>query len=42
MLRKVRITDPGDSEWFWGEQVDRGSFLRENLRLEEAGGAVEP
>ena len=38
MLRKVRITDPGDSEWFWGEQVDRGSFLRENLRLEEAGG----
>src|SRR5271157_3431795 len=38
MLRKIRITDPGDSEWFWGEQVDRGSFLRENLRLEEAGG----
>ena len=23
MLRKVRITDPGDSEYFWGEQVDR-------------------
>jgi DNA-directed RNA polymerase subunit beta' len=38
MLRKVRITDPGDSEWFWGEQVDRGAFLRENKRLEEAGG----
>ena len=38
MLRKVRITDPGDSEWFWGEQVDRGAFLRENQRLEEAGG----
>ena len=38
MLRKVRITDPGDSEWFWGEQVDRGSFLRENQRLVEAGG----
>jgi DNA-directed RNA polymerase subunit beta' len=38
MLRKVRITDPGDSEWFWGEQVDRGSFLRENQRLDEAGG----
>jgi DNA-directed RNA polymerase subunit beta' len=38
MLRKVRITDPGDSEWFWGEQVDRGSFLRENQRLDSAGG----
>ncbi len=38
MLRKVRITDPGDSEWFWGEQVDRGSFLRENIRIDEAGG----
>jgi len=38
MLRKVRITDPGDSEWFWGEQVDRGSFLRENQRLDLAGG----
>ena len=37
-VRKVRITDPGDSEWFWGEQVDRGSFLRENKRLDTAGG----
>ena len=27
MLRKVRITDPGDSEYFWGEQVDRAAFL---------------
>jgi DNA-directed RNA polymerase subunit beta' len=38
MLRKVRITDPGDSEYFWGEQVDRSSFLAENRRLDEAGG----
>jgi len=38
MLRKVRITDPGDSEFFWGEQVDRSSFLMENRRIEEAGG----
>ncbi len=38
MLRKVRITDPGDTEWFWGEQVDRGSFIRENRRITEAGG----
>jgi DNA-directed RNA polymerase subunit beta' len=38
MLRKVRITDPGDSEFFWGEQVDRAAFLIENKRLDEAGG----
>ena len=38
MLRKVRITDPGDSEFFWGEQIDRSTFLRENKRLDVAGG----
>src|SRR3954467_6561033 len=38
MLRKVRITDPGDTENFWGEQVDRATFLAENKRIEEAGG----
>jgi DNA-directed RNA polymerase subunit beta' len=38
MLRKVRITDPGDSEYFWSEQVDRAAFLAENRRIEEAGG----
>jgi len=38
MLRKVRISDPGDSEFFWGEQVDRDKFLRENERINEAGG----
>ena len=38
MLRKVRITDPGDSEFFWGEQIDRTAFLRENKRLDAAGG----
>ncbi|BET69309.1 DNA-directed RNA polymerase subunit beta' [Opitutales bacterium ASA1] len=38
MLRKVRITDPGDSEWFWGEQIERSHFLRDNRRLVEAGG----
>ncbi len=38
MLRKVRITDPGDTENFWGEQVDRTTFLAENKRIEEAGG----
>ncbi|HEU5078099.1 MAG TPA: DNA-directed RNA polymerase subunit beta' [Opitutaceae bacterium] len=38
MLRKVRITDPGDSEYFWGEQIDRTAFLLDNKRIEEAGG----
>jgi DNA-directed RNA polymerase subunit beta' len=38
MLRKVRITDPGDTENFWGEQVDRAAFLANNRRIEEAGG----
>ena len=38
MLRKVRITDPGDTEFFWGEQVERTTFLRENNRIIEAGG----
>ncbi len=38
MLSKVRITEPGDSEFFWGEQVDKETFMRENERLIEAGG----
>lgn len=38
MLRKVRITDPGDSEFFWGEQVDKYDFMQENERIDEAGG----
>ncbi len=38
MLRKVRITDTGDSEFFWGEQVDRTAFMKENERIVEAGG----
>jgi DNA-directed RNA polymerase subunit beta' len=38
MLRKVRITDPGDSEYFWGEQIDRAAFIANNRRIEEAGG----
>jgi DNA-directed RNA polymerase subunit beta' len=38
MLRKVRISDPGDSDFFWGEQVDRDRFLAENERINEAGG----
>ena len=30
MLKKIRITDPGDSEFFWGEQVDRYAFMHAN------------
>ena len=26
MLRKVRITDPGDTEFLWGEQVEKQAF----------------
>lgn len=38
MLKKIRITDPGDSDFFWGEQVDRFSFMTANDHIEEAGG----
>ena len=38
MLRKVRITDPGDTDFFWGEQIERKSFMLENERIIEAGG----
>ena len=38
MLRKVRITEPGDSDFFWGEQIDKETFMVENERLIEAGG----
>ena len=38
MLRKIRVSDPGDSEYFWGQQVDRYDFMEENARIEEAGG----
>ncbi len=38
MLRKVRITDPGDTNFLWGEQVDKLVFEEENKRVEEKGG----
>ncbi len=38
MLRKVRITEPGDSLFLWGEQVDRVAFEEENKRVDEMGG----
>jgi DNA-directed RNA polymerase subunit beta' len=38
MLRKVRITEPGDTEFLWAEQVDKLAFEAENLRVETMGG----
>jgi DNA-directed RNA polymerase subunit beta' len=45
MLRKVRITDPGDSDFFWGEQIEKDHFIEKNEEIIEAGGKpaeVEP
>src|SRR3989454_7015954 len=38
MLRKVRITEPGDTLFLWGEQVDKIAFEEENERVEKMGG----
>ncbi|MFZ4681381.1 MAG: DNA-directed RNA polymerase subunit beta', partial [Terrimicrobiaceae bacterium] len=38
MLRKVKITDPGDTTMLWGDQVDRFAFETENEAVVEKGG----
>jgi DNA-directed RNA polymerase subunit beta' len=38
MLRKVKITDPGDTNFLWGDQIDRTEFERENARVSDEGG----
>ena len=38
MLRKVRITEPGDTQFLWGEQVDKLDFEEENERVDKMGG----
>jgi len=38
MLRKVRITEPGDTGFLWGEQIDKLDFEEENQRVEKMGG----
>jgi DNA-directed RNA polymerase subunit beta' len=38
MLRKVRITEPGDTQFLWGEQIDKIEFEKENERVEKMGG----
>ena len=37
MLRKIEITEPGDSDMIKGEQVEYNSFLQENDRLNAEG-----
>jgi DNA-directed RNA polymerase subunit beta' len=38
MLRKVKITEPGDTGLLWGDQVDKVTFERENQGVIEKGG----
>jgi len=38
MLRKVRITEAGDTSFLWGEQVDKLEFEAENEAVERKGG----
>jgi DNA-directed RNA polymerase subunit beta' len=38
MLRKVRVTEPGDTDFLWGEQIDKIEFEKENSRVEKMGG----
>jgi len=38
MLRKVKITDPGDTTLLWGDQIDRLEFEGENARVSAKGG----
>ena len=39
MLRKVKITDPGDGDsLLWGDQIDRSAFNRINEEIVAAGG----
>jgi DNA-directed RNA polymerase subunit beta' len=38
MLRKVKINEPGDTSFLWGEQIDRLAFEEENRLIEAKGG----
>jgi len=37
-MRRVRITEPGETRFLTGESVDRREFLKENKRVLEEGG----
>lgn len=38
MMRKIKIEDPGDTDFLVGEQVDRIEFIEENERVKAKGG----
>ena len=38
MLRKVKVTEPGDTSLLWGDQIDRLAFEKENEEVEKKGG----
>lgn len=38
MLRKVKITDPGDTPFLWGDQIERTTFNRINKNTVTQGG----
>ena len=38
MLRKVKITDPGDTHFLWGDQVEKVDFESANEEVVEQGG----
>lgn len=38
MLKKVRVTDPGDTSLLYGEEVDKKDFEKENLKVTLEGG----
>ncbi|WP_417784402.1 DNA-directed RNA polymerase subunit beta' [Terasakiella pusilla] len=40
MLQKIEITDPGDTTFLVGEQVDRVEFRRENKKAEDRGDRI--
>ena len=38
MLRKVKITEPGDTQFLWGEQIEKTAFEEANRVIEQKGG----
>ncbi|MDZ7374826.1 MAG: DNA-directed RNA polymerase subunit beta' [candidate division KSB1 bacterium] len=42
MFQKVRVEDPGDTDYLEGDQVDRRSFLLENERIRNMVVIVDP
>jgi DNA-directed RNA polymerase subunit beta' len=38
MLRKVKISEPGDTDFLWGDQIERTTFNKANEKIIEQGG----